>query len=61
MKEQYIQFLKEHADYAKFVGYNFSTDRGIREAVADYFLYENFLVEYDYEQSFKSSKETEQV
>ncbi len=61
MKQEYIKFLKEHADYAKFIGYNFSTERGIREAMADYFLYDNFLVEYQYEQNFKNSEETEQV
>jgi hypothetical protein len=56
MQDQYIKFLKDHSEYAKFIGYNFNTPRGIREAVADRFLYEQFIVEYEYEKTLESAQ-----
>jgi hypothetical protein len=41
----YKQFIMDHADYAKVVGYNLTSDRGVREAIAGLFLYKNFLAE----------------
>jgi hypothetical protein len=44
-QELYKQFLLDHVDYAVVIGYNLLSDRGIREAMADNFLYKNFLME----------------
>lgn len=45
-QEKYKSFLLDHKEYAEVIGYNLTKDRGIREAMADRFLYKNFLEEY---------------
>ena len=44
-QEQYKQFILDHQEYAQIIGYDLSKERGIREAMADKFLYKNFLEE----------------
>lgn len=42
---EYAEFLRENAEYAQFCGYNVSTSRGMTEAMADQFLFEQFMAE----------------
>jgi hypothetical protein len=44
-QELYKQFLLEHREYAELIGYNLDRDRGIREAMADRFLFKEFMAE----------------
>ena len=42
---EYANFIKENADYAELMGYRVNTDRGLTEAMADQFLFQEFLDE----------------
>jgi hypothetical protein len=43
--QEYANFIKENADYAKLMNYNVGTERGLTEAMSDQFLFEEFLDE----------------
>jgi len=43
--DAYADFILDNAEYAKLMGYNVSTKRGLTEAMADQFLFEQFLEE----------------
>ena len=43
--DAYADFILDNAEYAKLMGYNVSTKRGLTEAMADQFLFEQFLQE----------------
>ena len=44
-QESYRQFLLDHKEYAEVIGYNLTKERGIREAMADRFLFKEFMAE----------------
>ena len=46
-QELYRQFLLDNMEYARVIGYDFTKDRGIREAMADKFLFKNFIQELE--------------
>lgn len=43
--DAYADFILENAEYAKLMGYNVATKRGLTEAMADQFLFDQFLAE----------------
>ena len=43
--KEYGDFLREYAEYAELCGYNVRTLRGLAEAIADQFLFREFLNE----------------
>lgn len=42
---EYADFLKEQTDYAAIFGYDLTTEKGIKSAMFDEFLFTNFLQE----------------
>jgi len=42
---EYAEFLKEHTDYAFIFGYDLTTEKGVKSAMFDEFLFTNFLQE----------------
>lgn len=42
---EYSTFIRDNAEYADVCGYNVSTKRGMTEAMADQFLFQEFLDE----------------
>lgn len=43
--QEYANFIKENAEYAETMGFNVATERGLTAAMADQFLFEEFLTE----------------
>jgi len=42
---EYAAFIKENAAYAREMGYNVETKKGLTEAMSDQFLFNEFLLE----------------
>ena len=42
---EYSDFIRDNAEYARLRGYDVASERGMTEAMADQFLFQEFLVE----------------
>jgi hypothetical protein len=45
--QEYADFVRENAAYAKLMGYNVSTKHGLTEAMSDQFLFQEFMNEVE--------------
>jgi pyridoxine 5'-phosphate synthase PdxJ len=45
--QEYADFIRENAAYAKLMGYNVAAKHGLTEAMSDQFLFQEFMNEVE--------------